>query len=203
LLRPIQWGRLLFDAKCCKSSKMQRKIENPNIIALSELPEAGKSFNYDEKSGELTPTLSDVIQDNPFKVDLFVYKMGNSYQASGQIETSLNLNCARCGADLQYPIREKINEILIVTPELPRLGKSARVNNTSELSPDLPDCITLRRPELNVGEFVREIIVLNEPFQPLCAEPCVNPYLDQLAPAQVPEKKESPFAILKGLKLNS
>jgi uncharacterized protein len=130
--------------------------------------------------------------------------MRNTYQASGRGETTLNLACARCGSDLAYPMKEKINEIIIVQPELPRLGKSARVNNTSELSTDLPDCLTLRRPELNVGDLVREIIVLNEPFQPLCQQECENPFLAQLAPEEkAVEIKESPFAILKTLKLNS
>lgn len=183
---------------------MDRKLENPKDIRLDELPEEGKSYSYSQESEELNEDLREAIGSNPFSVELHLEKMGGAFQASGSIETFQNLQCAKCGGDVKTPVALKVNEILLIEREMPRSSKSARVNHSTELDPLAPDVVSLTHPELSVGEFIREIILLNEPFRPLCLKPCENPYLlkntQEMAENSV---NLSPFADLKDFKLNS
>jgi uncharacterized protein len=184
---------------------MNRPIENPKYIQLSELPDDGRDYTYTSESGELTEALEDVLQDNSYQINLYLEKLGNAYQATGTIQTHLSRQCSRCGADISLPVNLSVKEILMIHPEMPRSGKNAKVNHSTELDPLSPDCVILHKPELNVGEFLREIVVVNEPIRPLCSKPCENPYLanHQGAEPDLANSEMSPFSVLKDLKLNS
>jgi len=183
---------------------MTRKVENPKLITLTDLPDKGKDYDYTHHSRELNNDLTDIIGENPYHVHLELSHLGNAFQATGSIQTSLSRECSRCGADLTLPMELNIQEIIVIHPELSRSSKNSRVNNVSELDSTGPDSISLSQPVLNVGEFVREIVVLNEPFQPLCETPCINPYLaENSKEISISDENLSPFAVLKDLKLNS
>lgn len=183
---------------------MKRLMETPKVILLQELPDSGKSFDYTSDSGELNDSLKDAVGENAYKVNLFVERIGNAWQATGKILSTQDLECSRCGTDLKSSVDLDVREIIMVHPEMPRSGKTAKVNHSTDLDPLAPDCLILHKPELNVGEFVRELVVLNEPFKPLCKKPCENPYLASQAQAQgPPDDSKSPFSVLKDFKLNS
>lgn len=174
------------------------------MIMLQELPDSGKDYEYTTESGELNEALKEAVGENSFKVNLFVEKLGNAWQATGKVESRQDMQCSRCGKDFKHPVNLNIREIIMVHPEMPRSGKTAKVNHSTEMDPMSPDCLILHRPELEVGEFVRELVVLNEPFQPLCEKACENPYLASQAQSQgLSDDARNPFSVLKDFKLNS
>ncbi len=171
---------------------------------LQELPDSGKNFEYTAESAELNEVLKDTLGENNFKVHLFVERLGNIWQATGQVMSQQDFQCSRCGADLKHSVNLTAREIIMVHPEMPRSGKNAKVNHSTELDPMSPDGLILHQPELHVGEFIRELIILNEPLKPLCEKPCENPYLSSQSPSQeLPDDARNPFSVLKDFKLNS
>lgn len=191
---------------------MIRKFITPTEFNLKELPPEGRHFHFDETSEELSTELTDVVGNNPYSVDLEIQHLGNAYQVSGTIKTQMDLACSRCAVDFKFPVDFKVKEILMIEPEMPRSGKSARVNHSSELNPLAPDCTVLHSSIFNLGPFVRELIALAEPIQPLgkpdCDDLCEN-FLEtqkqqQLRGSEIDlNNNTNPFAVLKDLKLNS
>ncbi len=203
-----------------QSKSVPRAQLSPAIIDLREVPREGSQYSYSQESGELTSAFADIIGSNPYTVDLRINPVGNAYEVSGQVKTSLNLLCSRCGIDFKYPVSESFREILLVTEKMPRQGKEARVNHSSELDPAGPNVTLLEDETFKVGDFVREIIGLAEPVQPLgkpdCDVDCEN--LQEAyakgwltrpgqevegAEDEVGPGRNSPFKVLKGVKLDS
>ena len=184
---------------------------NPVIINLSELPLEGRQFTYTQESAELTPTLKEVIGNKPYRVEIRVTPAGNVFQAVGSINTGYEEICSLCAIDFEQPVKEKFNEILVVQSPMVK-GQQVRVNHSSELNLDGPECIELESESFHVGEYVREIIALARPIKPLgranCDQSCEN-YQEAvrngwLSPQkEEPFKPESPFSALSKVKLNS
>ncbi len=182
---------------------------------LREVYREGRDFFYNQESGELTESLADLVGANPYSVEIHIAPLGNAYEVTGEVKTEMNLLCSRCGIDFKYPVRESFRELLVVSKDLPRQGKEARVNHSSELDPQGPNVTLLTDENFNVGQFAREIIGLAEPVQPLgkpdCDDSCEN--LQEAyrkgwlkRPGEEEEdnaKSHNPFQALKGVKLDS
>lgn len=182
----------------------------PVKISLSELPREGRQFVYSSKGAELTPFIGEFVGPNEYKVEIFLKPMGNVYEATGKIETSLDQTCALCAIDLKWPIRERFQEILVVMPHAE--GHEARVNHSSELNMDGPNCTELESEHFHIGEFIRELIGIATPIKPTarpdCGVSCDN-YQEALKKGWISQSndegfaKESPFKVLADLKLKS
>ncbi len=185
----------------------------PTTIHLEELPNEGRTFVYTNESGELTPFLKDLLGQRPYRVEIEVKPMGNVYSATGFIEAGLEELCSRCAIDFILPVKERFNEILVVgeTP-LEGGGHQARVNHSSELNAEGPECTELPSPDFKVADFVHELIALARPIKPMakadCDDSCEN-YQTALQKGWITTgnsesfQKTSPFSELSKLKLNS
>jgi len=183
----------------------------PTIIHLEDLPSEGRTFVYTQESGELTPFLKDLLGSRPYRVELEVRPMGNVYSATGRIEAGLDELCSRCALGFVYAVNEKFNEILVVG-KTPPSGHQARVNHSSELTVDGPECTELPSPDFKVADFIHELIALARPIKPMarpnCDDSCEN-YQNALKEGWISTGndesfgKTNPFAELGKLKLNS
>lgn len=190
------------------------KINRRRQINLKEIAASGESFEFTQASGELSSILEDLIGKNDFIINMTILPLGNSYNISGSIKTDQNLICSRCAIDFVQPLNIKIKEILYVQKQvLDRKGKSGRANHISDYSEDALHCTYLEDDFLDVGEFVHEIIAINEPLHPTakpdCDDSCENllnayksGWLEKIDP-QAESKKEThnPFEALKDFKL--
>lgn len=184
---------------------------NPETLHLSEIPKEGKTFTYSHESGELTGHLKDLIGTKPYKVEITVQPMGNVYTATGRIEAGIDELCSLCAMEFIHPVQESFHEILVIQEPDPR-GHQAKVNHSSELNTDGPECTELESEEFSVGEFVHQMIALARPIKPLgksdCNEKCEN-YQDAVRKGWLTPynnegfSKSSPFAELSKIKLNS
>lgn len=185
----------------------------PTVIYLRELPNEGRTYIYTNESAELTPFLKDLLGQRPYRVEIEVKPMGNVYSAIGTIEAGLEELCSRCAIDFILPVKERFNEILVVG-ETPHRGggHQARVNHSSELNADGPECTELPTHEFRVADFVHEIIALSRPIKPMakpdCDDSCEN-FQMALQKGWVTTgnsdsfQKTNPFSQLSKLKLNS
>ena len=194
---------------------LQNVIERPmdaNIINLNEIPDPGREYLYSDVTAELTPSVDDLIGKNPYELKVRIQPIGNAYQVTGSLTCALDLICSRCAIDFKFPVKQEINEILIIEEKRPRGGRSAKSNHSSEWLEDGPYCTSLESEYFNMGEFLREIIALAEPLQPMgkgnCDESCEN-YQRAIAKGWLKSPnspdldfpdESSPFDVLKTLK---
>lgn len=185
---------------------------HPTFVSLRELPTEGREFTYTHESGELTETLKDLIGKKSYKVRIELKPMGNVFSATGHIQTGMSLLCSYCALEFDFAIDQDFNEILVVREQLDRSSHSARVNHSSELNLDGPNCIELESDRFNIPEFIHELIAVAEPMKPTgkanCDQSCEN-YQNAVAKGWLTPENEAAFAktsafeALKGLKLNS
>lgn len=185
---------------------------HPTHIRLNEIPPEGRTFEYSRETGEFNSTLKEFIGSNPYSIRFEVLPIGNAFELKGIATATMDLACSLCGIDFKQEITEKLHEVIVIQEELPRVGHEARVNHTTELETTGPSYLETPTPDLNVAEYIHEIIGLAVPIKPLGKKECetscenlvelVNKGL--LIREQDAEKtKNSPFGVLKNLKLNS
>lgn len=172
-----------------------KKYTYPTRVQLTDIPDEGRDFHYSHESGELNQTLMDLIGKNAYSVDLKLQPMGNVYSISGDIRTQLPTQCSRCGRDMEYPVSDNFNELIVVEKPRPRNSESSHsISDDSSLF-----CNHVSSPYFNLGEFIHEHIAASEPFVVECQRPDCETHLQQ---SQTPIEitKENPFSVLKNFK---
>ncbi|MBX7232135.1 MAG: DUF177 domain-containing protein [Bdellovibrionales bacterium] len=188
----------------------QHLILNPVVINLKDLPTSGRTFKYNQASGELTSILKELIGSHVYDISISVKPAGNVYLVEGIIETKMDEICSLCALEFVQPLKQSFNEILVVKTKRDFEGQQSRVNHTSELNMEGPECTELESDDFNIGEYIRELIAISKPIKPVasseCGFSCEN-YQKAIANGWLtPEntfKRENPFGILEKLKLNS
>ncbi len=183
-------------------------------IDLSRIPEEGERYTYNHITGELNETLKDLIGSNTYDVDLFIKPLPqNTFQISGHIRTQLPEDCGKCGDPFSWSMSETVRTLLVPSIAHQRGDKYAKPNHLSDHEElDAPDAYNYRWPNLEMGEFVHEIIALAEPAYPhppikadgkcsLCDKNIGIEVINFEDPGF--EKPKSPLTELKKIKLNS
>jgi uncharacterized protein len=196
------------DVETIASGKKQMKIK------LNEISEDGKSFEWDEKSGELVHTLQDLIGSSAHSAQFLIRPINSKdYQMTGLIRTAAPESCSRCGMDFKFDVEQKFNEILIPRQPDDRTGKYAKVNHISEAEQEGPSVAEYETNMVfDMGEYLHEQVALALPFNPAPAEKpngdcslCDRPVRGQLFSynEEMPqEKANNPFEVLKNFKPN-
>ncbi len=90
------------------------------FIDLQSIEEDGKDFNFDELSEELEGAFTDLIGETPFKIQVEIKPLGNTFQVLGRVSSQYQETCSKCGYDVELPLENKINEIVVIEKERPR-----------------------------------------------------------------------------------
>jgi uncharacterized protein len=137
--------------------------------------------------------------------------MQNAYELSGSIKTHLPEACSRCGLDFEFPIEATFKEILMPENKDPRNSHYSKPNHFSDLGTESFSVVDYRGHHFELGEYLHEVIALQEPYTPAppvgkddnCSLCLLNVKTHNFSYTEsLPEEKASPFAALKGLKLN-
>lgn len=179
-------------------------------IRLNEIPHDGRSYTFNRETGELNEVLTDLVHDHDYDVELFIKPMGNAYEMKGKVQTAVTEVCSSCGWDFDLPIDRKIHEILFEeAPEDYRKSHSVHGNQSVDFLAEGPSMTPYRGDVFDAGDFVHEVIALEEPFYPLCGgEVCkradeareIQQRLnEQFSGAEEKTTGRSAFAALKGL----
>ena len=186
---------------------------NPTEIVLKDLPTEGRDFNYSRKSGELDKSLADLVKTNDYDVKFQLIPVGNAYSLKGELTTAMDLQCSLCASDFAFPVKQKLNELIVVQKPMAKGDFLTRANHAHELQDQGPDYLMLDNESFNVAEYIHEVVALAEPIRPLCApdkpEGCANAN-DRIQRDWLSFDKESdkgiranPFQVLEKMKLKS
>jgi uncharacterized protein len=129
---------------------------------LAEGPGASRAFPV---AGVMLDLGDDLSQADPLEGTVHVVRTNRGLLVTGRLETSLETSCSRCLKDIEVPVTidledEALPSIDVVT--------GAPLDTSAE-----PDVLRLTdHHELELGETVREAILLEEPIAPLCRPDC-------------------------------
>lgn len=182
------------------------------LINLLEIPPEGKTFICNQNTAELNEALRDVIGNIPYQSEFTLRPLqGGTFELAGWIRTEINEDCSRCGLDFPLKVQEKFKELLMPELSVPRTAKYAKVNHVSDLAAKGPDVVEYHGHHFNAGEYIHEVVAIAEPYNP--APECDSAGNCSVCKKNVSEVKTSyedpgfeaptsPFASLKGIKLN-
>ncbi len=139
-------------------------------INLNEIPAEGRSYDFSRKTGELNDALADLLEKNPYEVELFIKPMGNAFEMNGKIASHKMSICSKCGTDMELPLTQNIKEILIEEPKEYRKDQAVHGNGAVNFLGDGPGVTTYRSSFFNVDDYIHEAFALAEPFYPECGE---------------------------------
>jgi uncharacterized protein len=141
-------------------------------INLNEIPDAGRSYEFDRQTGELNAILADLIQDQAYKVELFIRPMGNAFELSGSIETQIPEVCSKCAYDLQIAVQRRFKEFLMEEQDdSHRKSQSVHGNQSVDFSNEGASVAWYKGNQFEAGEFIHETLALSVPFYPICGTP--------------------------------
>jgi uncharacterized protein len=139
-------------------------------INLNEIPAEGRTYEFSRKTGELNDALSDLLEKNPYEVELFIKPMGNAFEMNGKIASHKAAVCSKCGSDMDLPLVQNIKEILIEEPKEYRKDHGVHGNGAVDFLGNGPGVTLYRDPFFNIDDYVHEAFALAEPFYPECGE---------------------------------
>ena len=169
--------------------------------------ELDQSEAWRREAEEIVPELRGSLA-GPVHVALRAHRMGQDIYIEGTVSGALELECGRCLVRYGHPLREPFRLVLEPAgsrvPAEPQAAK-ALAHQGMCLGDEL-ETGWYQGHEIDLGDFLREVLTLAMPVQPLCKEECLGLCprcgADRNAgPCGCDEQRaSSPFAALKALK---
>jgi uncharacterized protein len=174
-------------------------------LKIEDIPEEGIQIQLLEEEAHLKELFGQLPQIN-FSLDkavrghLMINKSGKAILIGGQIETELILRCSRCLEDFRYPLDSRC-EVTLFPFEDETLPQEEELNMEDMRSSYYYE------GEIDLSAVVREQILLDIPYKPLCSPSCkglcpsCGEDLNRGSCSCKGEVFDERFAPLKGLKI--
>ena len=185
------------------------------LIHLKDITEEGQNYVFQSEqadSKELKEVLKDLVGGQPFRSEVHLRRLNTTtFEMKGFIDTGTQEQCSRCAEDFVWKVHEVFKELLVPkSPPLPREGKQSKVNHFHELVSDQPQVQEYENDVFDLGGYLREVIALACPFNPAppvdaegkCSLCHLNLKSQHFNYDEDFEQVNSPFSVLKNLKLN-
>lgn len=181
-------------------------------IKLHEIPEEGREYIFNRKTGELNAVLEDLIGKADYTAQMYIRPLNTkNYDIKGSIKSTTEEVCSHCGEEFNFKADAKFHEILIPGAEEIKNSQFAKSNHVSELNDDGPSVIEYFDDAFEVGEYLHEAIAFSIPFNPRHEDKdpaCKTSFKSEASDVFMydekmgEEKKNNAFNVLKGIKLN-
>ena len=171
------------------------------LIDLTSIDENGKDYNFDELSDELKGAFSDLIGQTPFKIDVEIKPLGNTFQVLGKVSSQYGEACSRCGHEIDVPLSGSINEIVVIEKARPRNTQVSQSQQNFDSSG--PSVTYINEPTLDLKEFLHEMMASSFNVYPVCSdeEKCKKQQFQQQEDEEfIPKTGHPGFAALKNFK---
>lgn len=185
-------------------------------IKLHEIPEDGREYIFNRKTGELNAVLADLIEKADYTAQIYIRPLNTkNYDIKGSIKSETKEICSHCGENFNFKAQASFHEILIPGAEEIKNSQFSKSNHVSELNEDGPGVSEYFADQFDVGEFFHEALAFSIPFNPRhdAGDPDCKTifksedsetfiYDEKMGNTIEQEKKNNAFNVLKGLKLN-
>jgi uncharacterized protein len=148
-------------------------------LLVDRLKDSPTAYVFDETEAwravaeRIVPELTGALAE-PIHVELRAHRMGQDIYLEGTLTGALALECSRCVARYRLPLREPFR--LVLEPagsRVPAEPEAARaLAQDGVCLGDELDTGWYRGHEIDLGAFLREVVTLAIPVQPLCREDC-------------------------------
>lgn len=171
------------------------------IIDLQSIDEDGKDYNFDELSEELEGAFVDLIGETPFKINLEIRPLGNTFQILGKVSSQYKDVCSKCGYDIDLSLQSKINEIVVIEKERPRNTQVSQSQQNFDAS--VPAVTYVNDSAFDLKEFLHEMMATGFDQYPQCVdkELCESRQYKEPIITQNERPGHPGFAALKNLKI--
>jgi len=124
----------------------------------------GSEIQFSESADDLELSAEGVEFAEPIEVDISANKTGDEIIMQGSIFTKAELECSRCLESYESDISSKIQFVIHLI----------EINQKQDSDDD--DFVVLPKTtqEYDIGQRVREAIILELPLKPLCSESCLG-----------------------------
>lgn len=124
----------------------------------------GTEFKFAESTEELDLAVDGVGFPSPIEVNLFGTKTGDELVFQGSISARAELECARCLDTFESVLTSKMQFVIHLI----------EINQPQDSDDD--DFVVLPKTtqEYDIGQRVREAIILELPLKPLCSDSCLG-----------------------------
>ena len=176
------------------------------VLHLIEIPQEGLSLSCDVQTDDLALGPDDVLIPGGLSMSVTAIKSGAIVHVAGTLSGTAHRQCVRC-------LKEYDDAVWIpVVGEYHRdtdlkdrtAGREPSERSGEEVTDD--DVYVYEGEEINLGEMLREHVLLSVPMQPLCHDECrgLCPVCGQDLNVRRcdcrEEQIQSPFAVLKKLR---
>jgi len=140
-------------------------------IDLTELlRKVGEEADIDEEARVTFPE-DGLILTKPVNVKLHLVNTGESVLLDGTLQAIAELECSRCLKKIEFPISIEVSEEYSKAPppSEARRGKGIELKEEDFVYPIGAD------NTLDLGEIIRQNLLLALPLKPLCSKECAGP----------------------------
>ncbi len=139
-------------------------------VKLDEIPEEGLDLRWKEERTSLLAYIKDLSRidfdfETPLQGEVKIKKTGRSVLITGEVRTTLRLQCVRCLKEFSHPLSATFDLTLHPLKEAPS-------EEEIELGSDEMELSFFEGGEIHLSEIACEQIFLEIPYQPLCQEGC-------------------------------
>jgi uncharacterized protein len=127
-----------------------------DVRDLLRHPGAARTVAIDEPVEGLVTELVRVPGDQPIHADLLFESVMEGILVSGPITVTLSVDCARCLKSLRSPFQVDVQELF--------------VSGAGDLDDEYP----IADDEVDLEPMIRDAVLLNVPFSPLCRPECLG-----------------------------
>lgn len=135
------------------------------FVDITQIPSEGLDVEFREAEDFLDSSGEAISLLQPVEATLHFLRAPTEVWVRGRVSSVLQLNCSRCSEPFSFPVHEAFK----VRYRGPLADKVEEVHalDVEELDVDF-----LHEDLINVGELIRENILLALPAKPLCGEGC-------------------------------
>ena len=183
----------------------------------TEIPEEGVTLTSEVQPDELALTPEDARIVGSLTISLNILMAGRRIDVNGTLEGTFRRQCVRCLKEYDHLLEVPFTAQYECDPSPKRQGKllAGEIRKALERDPEREefdpdeDVYPCTGDRLELGEMLREHIILATPIQPLCREDCrglcahCGQDLNERACGCIEETRRNPFAVLRDIQNSS
>ncbi len=133
-------------------------------VDFRKIEPEGSVFAYSELSDELDLSVEGTGFPEPIEVEISVNKTGDELILQGTVVTKVEVECSRCLENFESEVKSRLQFVI----------QLLEISQPQDSDDDDYVILPKTTQEYDIGQRVREAILLELPLKPLCSETCLG-----------------------------